>query len=352
MDILKNESMTAYAATGPDCIEKIILPIPQPDDYEVLVKNEGCVFCNTTDRMIIENLFATPAYPVVFGHESFGKVVKIGKRVKKYKLGDRVICSNAIVTGYNGTCYSSWGGFAEYGIAGDLESYLADGGILDQANSYRSRYSANSIIPADFSYEKACLVFPLAETASAVAQVGDLTGKTVVVIGTGIVGYFFTFFSKAYGARKVVCLGRRQCRLKIAAKAGADETYLNISDATAALKANGGADVVFECSGNPAVLENGLPYLKEGGIFAAYSVPHQPYSFDLLKCPRRFSYQRIDPDVPKALDAVCALLRQDKVPVDLFLTHKWSFEDVPNAFAAVRRGDVIKGLVIIQPESC
>ena len=53
-------------------------------DDEVLVKNEGCVFCNTTDRMIVKNLFATPAYPVAIGHECFGHVVKIGKKVKKY----------------------------------------------------------------------------------------------------------------------------------------------------------------------------------------------------------------------------------------------------------------------------
>ena len=82
--------MYAYAAFSPDRIEKVPLSIPEPDDYEVLVKNEGCVFCNTTDKMIVENLFSTPDYPVVFGHESFGKVVKVGKRVTKYKLGDRV----------------------------------------------------------------------------------------------------------------------------------------------------------------------------------------------------------------------------------------------------------------------
>lgn len=343
-------TMYAYAALSPDRIEKVTLPVPEPDDYEVLVKNEGCVFCNTTDKMIVKSLFATRDYPVVFGHESFGKVIKIGKKVTKFKLGDRVICSNAIVNGFNGEYYSSWGGFAEYGIAGDLEAYLADGGLLDEANAYRRRYSANSIIPSDFSYDEACLIFPLAETASAVAQVGDLTGKTVVVIGTGIVGYFFTYFAKAYGAKKVVCLGRRESRLKVAAASGADETYIDVTEATAALNSCGDADVVFECSGNHCVLENGLPYLKKGGIFAAYAVPHQPYIFDLLKSPRAFTYQRIDPDVPAALEYICDLMRQNKVPTELFLTHRWDFDQVPEAFAAVSNGDVIKGLVVIEKE--
>ena len=94
--------MKALAVFSKDELKLVDIPIPEPDDYEVLVKNEACVFCNTTDKMIVENLFGTPAYPTILGHECFGKVVKVGKKVTKYKLGDRVICSNAIVSGYNG----------------------------------------------------------------------------------------------------------------------------------------------------------------------------------------------------------------------------------------------------------
>ena len=141
--------MRAWAAFAPDDIRAIELPIPEPDDYEVLVKHEGCVFCNTTDRMIVERLFAAKAYPVVFGHESFGHVVAVGAKVRKFRPGDRVICANAIVSGFDGTYYSAWGGFAEYGIAGDLDAYLADGHTLDAANAYRGRYAANLVIPDD-----------------------------------------------------------------------------------------------------------------------------------------------------------------------------------------------------------
>lgn len=350
MDKPSPNTMYAYAALSPDHIEKVQLSIPEPDVYEVLVKNEGCVFCNTTDKMIVENLFSTPDYPVVFGHESFGKVIKMGKKVTKYKLGDRVICTNAIVSGYDGKYYSSWGGFAEYGIAGDLEAYLADGNVLDEPNAYRARYAANSIIPSHLPYEEACLLFPLAETASALQQVGDLKGKNIVIIGTGIVGYFFTFFAKIFGAAHVTCLGRRESRLAIAAKIGADATYIDIEQATTELKALGGADIVIECSGNYRVLENGIPYLKEGGTLAVYAVPHEPYAFNLLTCPNNFTYKRIDPDVPKALQFVCDLMEDGKIPTELFLTHKWHFDDVANAYAEVRKGNVIKGLVVIEDE--
>jgi len=343
----ETKSMTAYAAMSEGVIKKVTVPIPDPDDYEVLVKNEGCVFCNATDRMIVDHLYATPDYPVIFGHESFGKVIKVGKKVTKYKLGDRVICTNAIVNGYNGTYYSSWGGFAEYGIAGDLEAYLADHGQLDEANRYRGRYRANSIIPADFSYEKASLVFPLAETASAAKQVGDMSGKTAVVLGTGIVGCFITYFAKYYGAKEVICLNRSEEKLRIAEKAGADACFTDPEEAAVYIRQRGGADIVFECSGAWQILEKGLPYLKEDGILAVYARPKKPYSFDLLKCPQSFRYQAINPRVPEALEDVCRLLRENKISTEVFLTHTWNFDRVPEAFEEVRSGKVMKGLVVI-----
>lgn len=344
------ETMTAFCATAPGKIEKIILPVPEPDDYEVLVKNEGCVFCNTTDQNVVNHLYGTPDYPVVFGHECFGKVIKIGKKVTKYKLGDRVICANAIVNGYNGKYYSSWGGFAEYGIAGDLRAYEKDNGDIDENNRYRCRYDANFVIPSDFSYEKASLVFPLAEAASAALQAGDLSEKNVVVIGTGIAGYFFTYFSKAYGAKNVTCLGRRMSRLEAASKAGADNVFVNVEEAADFINSIGGADVVFECSGNYQVFSGGLPYLKENGILAVYGVPKQPYEINFRKMPKSFTSKCVGPRVGEALELVCEHLRCDKVPVDVFLTHKWDFDDVPLGFEEVSKGNVIKGLVYISKE--
>ena len=337
----------ALAAVEKGVLAEVRVAIPEPDDYEVLVKNEGCVFCNTTDRMIVENLFQTPDYPTLIGHESFGRVVKVGKKVKKFALGDRVICANAIACGYDGTYYSTWGGFAEYGIAGDLEAYLADHGSLDEKNAYRARYAANEIISGDLTYEEAALAFPLAEVASALRQVGDVKDKNVVVIGTGIVGYFFTYFAKMYGAKNVTVLGRRQSRLCVTKKIGADQTFIDIAEAAAYLNTLGGADIVLECSGNYQVLENGLPYLREGGLLAVYAVPKQPYSFQLLKCPRKFSYQRIDPAVSEATNEVCALLKEKKVPLDVFLTHTRRFEEAAELYAEVCAGNVIKGLVLI-----
>ena len=259
------KTMLACAAVAPRKLELVEVPIPEPDDYEVLVKNEGCVFCNTTDRMITDELFATPAYPTLLGHEDFGIVVKVGSKVEKFRLGDRVTCASA-TKGFDGTYHSTWGGFAEYGIAGDWEAYCRDHGAPPPEKLYRRRYRHNHILPADLTREQAALAFSFAETAGALAQVGSLEGKTVVVIGTGFVGYAFVYFAKMLGAEQVICLGRRESRLAVAEKLGADRVYMDVDRASKEILALGGADMVLEASGNPSALENGLPYLKEGGF--------------------------------------------------------------------------------------
>jgi L-iditol 2-dehydrogenase len=343
------KTMRACAAVAPGKLELVEVPIPEPDDYEVLVKNEGCVFCNTTDRMITDALFATPAYPTLLGHEDFGIVVKVGSKVKKFRLGDRVICASA-TKGFNGTYHSTWGGFAEYGIAGDWEAYCQDHGAPPPEELYRRRYRHNHILPADLLREQAALAFSLAETASALAQVGSLEGKTVVVIGTGFVGYSFVYFAKKLGAGQVICLGRRESRLAVAEQLGADRVYVDTERACEEILALGGADVVLEASGNYRALEGGLPYLKEGGIFAVYAVPRQPYAMDLQRCPRDFRFLRIEPKVAEKLAWVCTILGAD-FPTGLFLTHQWPFDEMVEAFEEVRSGQVIKGLVCMPEET-
>lgn len=341
--------MKACVAFEPGDVRIVEIPVPEPDDYEVLIRNEGCLFCNTTDRRIVEERFVTPDYPVAFGHEDFGIVVKVGNKVRKYKQGDRVICGSGI-KGFNGTYHSAWSGFSQYAIAGDWESYLADGGDTEGENAYRRRYRHNLIIPNTLSRQQAGLAFPLAETASAIKQVGDLRGKTVVVIGTGFVGYAFVMFARLLGAERVICLGRRRERLAVAEKLGADLCFTDASEAAQAILALGGADVVLEASGNYRAVEKGLPYLKEYGIFAMYGVPQKPYLMDKEKCPANFRQFRIDPETAKGMPFVCEALSEGKIPVKVFLTHQWTLPEMPEGYAAVCRGEVIKGLVHMYPE--
>ena len=83
-------------------------------------------------------------------------------------------------------------------------------------------------------------------------------------------------------------------------------------------------------------------------MLAIYAVSNQPYHFDLQKTPKDFVCRRIDPKVDSAIGYVSELLRKESFPYHIFLTHQWKWEDMPQGYAEVKKGNVIKGLVWIE----
>ncbi len=107
------------------------VPIPEPRDDEIRIKINVCGACRT-DLHIVEGELPAHKMPVIIGHQIVGRVDKLGKRVSKWKIGDRVgvpwlyktcgkckycksgkenLCDNAMFTGYDAN-----GGFAQYTV--------------------------------------------------------------------------------------------------------------------------------------------------------------------------------------------------------------------------------------------
>lgn len=347
--------MKAWAALAPGQIDCVEIPIPEPGDYEALVKIEACVFCNSTDWMVVNQHFAAADYPVLIGHESFGKVIQTGKRVRNFKVGDRVTGPNAIPHGFDGQYYSAWGGFAEYGIVGDYLALKQDRSDQVDRDRHLARYATNLTIPADLSLDRAGLAIALSEAASCVMQLGSIEDQSIVVLGTGIAGLAFVMLAKLHHVDQVICVGRRAERLALAEKLGADLTCLSGSDsltsdikaAIAARSGKSGADIVYEATGKYTVFAKGLPFLAEQGTLAIYGVPEKPYEINTYAFPRNFKVRTVSPNEAMAMNYACSLLRQDDFPVDLFMTHHWRFAEFPQAMAQVRAGEVVKGMILM-----
>jgi propanol-preferring alcohol dehydrogenase len=108
------------------------VPLPEPDDGEVLLRVRACGVCRT-DLHIVDGDLTEPELPLILGHEIVGEVVRLGEGVEGVAAGDRVgvpwlgwtcgacrycgrgqenLCANARFTGY-----TLDGGFAEYTVA-------------------------------------------------------------------------------------------------------------------------------------------------------------------------------------------------------------------------------------------
>jgi len=65
------------------------MPEPQPGEKEILIKVSACGVCHT-ELDEIEGRTPPPALPIIPGHQVVGRVAAIGKRVTKFRTGERV----------------------------------------------------------------------------------------------------------------------------------------------------------------------------------------------------------------------------------------------------------------------
>jgi propanol-preferring alcohol dehydrogenase len=109
-----------------------IVPVPQPEEGQVLIKVIACGICRT-DLHVIDGDLKQPKLPLIPGHEIIGRIAATGDKVTGINIDDLVgvpwlgytcgtckfckqgkenLCDNALFTGY-----TIDGGYAEYTVA-------------------------------------------------------------------------------------------------------------------------------------------------------------------------------------------------------------------------------------------
>ncbi|HEV7298469.1 MAG TPA: zinc-binding dehydrogenase [Tepidisphaeraceae bacterium] len=316
-------------------------PEPAIGPYQALVKVEVCGICSSTDWKIINGqmTWAGP-FPLVLGHESVGTVVAVGKRARRFRVGDRV---TRVVLPKTDQLNSAMGGFAQFGVVTDAGAMAADGdpSLLEDYNAQRQIVVPPALDPID-----AALAISLAETASVISGLPNLRQRRIVVAGTGIAGLALTLWAKLAGAY-VVTLGRRQERLQRAREVGADA----VVDTTAgdwvdqvqrALGADGRADGLIEAIGDVAFAEQLIGLLKPDGFATAYGAPPDGASFGAR-------WTQADVREQATYAWVADLMLRRWIKREWFVTHTWPLDEAVGAFEQVRRGEVLKGFVRVDP---
>lgn len=228
--------MRAFLHTDPTTPPGLAdLPLPAPGPGELAVKIAACGL-NFADLLMLEGRYqATPPLPFVPGLEAAGTVTAAGPGTR-LAPGTRV----AIHAGH--------GGLAEAGVfAEDRCTPLPDSLDFDTAAAFQIAYGTSHL---------------------ALTLRGRLrAGETLVVLGAaGGVGLTAVELGARMGAR-VIAVARGAEKCAIAAQAGAAETLdAETPDLKAALKALGGADVVYDAVGG-ALGEAAFAALKPGGRF-------------------------------------------------------------------------------------
>jgi propanol-preferring alcohol dehydrogenase len=265
-----------YGPNKPLKVEDV--EIPKIGDDEVLVKVKAAGICHTDLHFLDGTLVPWKGtLPITLGHEIAGEVEKVGKNVKKFKNGDRVVVNN------NKSC-----GKCEYCRAGaqnlcenlDQHGFTIDGGYAEYVKTIERTLVK---LPSDVPFEKAA-VLPCAAGSvyhGLVDQAKLQAGETLLINGFGGLGTSALQVAKNIGA-KVFVVDISKDKLKMAEELGADGvvdgTKSNVSEEIKKMTGGKGVNVALELVGLKKTMENAINSLAKMGRYVIIG-----YTKDMLE---------------------------------------------------------------------
>ncbi len=342
--------MRAVAVSRPGCVELVELAGPAPGPYQAVVQTDLAALCNATDGKLVAGHFpGVEQYPLVLGHESTGRVVEVGSRVRNFAVGQRAI--GGLVFHFSDPRYASgWGGFCDYTLVNDHDAMLADG-VADAAHGWLECYEIQRAVPDSIPAAEAVLLCTWREVLGGFGDFQLQAGQEILVFGAGPVGLSFIKFARLLGLGWVVSVDPVATKRERALAMGADAAFAPDDPALQEhLARRGKLDAVIDAVGSPACINAALPLVKLGGSVCVYGVLAEqrltldkaagPYNFNLFvhQWPTRRRERA-------AQSQLCAWIEQGKLRADEFVTHEFPVEQIGAALAAVRSGAVVKCLL-------
>lgn len=345
--------MRVVVVPEPGRMEFVSVPEPIPSDYEALVEVLTCSICSGTDTHIVKDQFPWRAYPCILGHESIGRVVKIGPAVRNFRVGDLVLRPACIRPGEKLAGYNSmFGGFAELGLVADGAAIMADT-PRGQTPKLPAFALAQQVVPAGFDPDLAGAFITFKETLSFLQRLGVQAGRSVLILGSGTVGLSFTLAAKLIGAVPVIVTGRRHEPLEDAQRFGADVTVdvsrENLTEAVRAATQGAGADFAVEAVGDWDVLQGGIPALANYGQIGIYGVAQSRATpLDFNQTAGNWSLRFIQPKEEEVHAQVLSQMAQGMVDVRRMVSHTVPFGELQAGFELVWEKKATKVVVRIK----
>ncbi len=322
------------------------MPVPEIGPGELLVKVLASGICGSD----VLEWYRVKKAPIVLGHEIAGEIVKVGKNVDKYKVGDRVFVSHHIPcntchycqNGNHTACETLHttnydpGGFSEYIRIPELN---VDRGVF--------------VLPDKLSFEQGTFIEPLACVIRGQRVAQFKPGQSILVLGSGISGLLHIMLARAMGAGRIIATDINNYRMDMALQCGADEVLKADEDIPARVEQINGrlADLVIICTGAMSAFNQALKSVDRGGTVLFFASPdpginlpvpvNEFWRNSITLLP---SYGNSPHDATVAIE----LIRSKRVVTDNLITHKMGLDKASQGFKLVAESnESIK--VIIEP---
>jgi len=291
--------------------------------------------------------------PMILGHETCGRVVKVGNNVKNVKIGDVVAIEPGISCFKCKPCKDG-----RYNLCKDMVFHATPphDGTLRRFFKHPAHLCFK--LPDNMTAEEGACIEPLSVGLHSCNRAEIKPNNTLLIGGAGPIGLFTLLVAKAYGARDIVITDINQDRLNFAKQIGADHTLLvkpgqtpeEISKACCAFIGGEGFEKVIECSGAEISIQTGLNAGAPGATFVLTANCAPMVTVPLVCCPTRemdikgvFRYVN---SYPPAI----FLVSSGKINVKNFITHRYNLEQSLEAFETARAGKAIKVMINCEKE--
>jgi L-iditol 2-dehydrogenase len=262
----KTMRAAVYRAVNDVCVETV--PVPEIAAGELLIQVATCGICGTDLKKVHSGSHSAPR---IFGHETAGTIVAMGKGVRGFKVGDRVMVFHHVPCGHCYYCRKktyaqcpvykqvgctagfepSGGGFAEYVRVMD---WIVRGGVVK--------------IPDGIPFEQAAFIEPLNTCLKAVRNLNLQSDETVLVIGQGPIGIMLASLAMRSGA-KVLTSDLYEGRHRIAAEFGLrhpiDASKEDVITVAREATEGRGADAVILAVAGDLLIETAMNAARCGG---------------------------------------------------------------------------------------
>lgn len=320
------------------------IPVPKIGPSEVLIRVKKAGICGTDQHIYGWDAWAQHRVrpPLTVGHEFMGTIAAVGSEVRALRAGDRVSGEGHIACGICSLCRTGEAHICkDLRIIGvDRDGAFAHYIAMPEGNVWKLDPAVPDLYAAVFD--------PLGNAVHTVMAAGVST-KSVAITGAGAIGLMAIAVARAAGAGSVFAIDVNPAKLQLAARVGADETFLatdpKLVDTIFARTDGNGVDVLLEMSGSGSAIDQGLAIVRNGGRAALLGLPSEPVTLDLAD---RIIFKGLTVlgihgrRMFETWYQMQALVKNGRVDLKPIITHVIPFESFDEAFSLMKSGTAAK----------
>jgi L-iditol 2-dehydrogenase len=326
---------------------------PEINDDEALMRVEATSICGS-DVRIFRHGNPRVKTPTIIGHETAGRIVKVGKNVDRVKVGDHVAIGADVPCGQCSWCRNGLGNNCSINYAMGYQFQGAFAQYLKLPKLCLEEGPVTRFDLSKLSFEEAALAEPLACAINGYELVNLSLGKSVVIIGLGPIGCMMIDLARAMGATQVIGVQRSRKRMEIAQQYGAD-AYLfteeeDIVGRCRQLTSGEGPDVVITCCGTVEAHEQAIEMVAHRGYVNLFGgLPKDTRPMNVLSNVIHYKECFVTGShgcVPRHHELAVQLLEKGLVRVKPLITHRFPLEEIDHAFATMESRQGMKITVL------